>query len=176
VPPVLSRNKGRGEPRTRGEGVLRIIWGQNHGRAEKGFYVSYGAKHGRPDGDYDGPLLTASQALRLQAEDKARTLAELDRFLTDEVTFDGPTTVQDGFSLLMGCPTRRPPRVSWTRTQRLGRHLTWGFAWNLPADMSRCRMRASRHAPEPFCLGRMSIWPWPWRHRRLYMGWNVVVE
>jgi hypothetical protein len=67
----------------------------NQGRAEKGFYVSYGTKHGRPDGDYDGPMFTTAHALRLQAEDKARTLAELERFSTEEVTFDGPTTVQD---------------------------------------------------------------------------------
>jgi hypothetical protein len=80
----------------------------NQGRAEMGFYVSYGTKHGRPDGDYDGPMFTTAHALRLQAEDKARTLAELERFSTEEVTFDGPTTVQDDGSVQ---PTEGMPDV-----------------------------------------------------------------
>jgi hypothetical protein len=51
----------------------------NQRRADKGFYVSYGLKHGRPDGDYDGPMISSAQALRLQAEDTARNLEELRR-------------------------------------------------------------------------------------------------
>jgi hypothetical protein len=65
----------------------------NQGRADKGFYVSYGLKHGRPDGDYEGPLISSAHAMRLQTEDTARNLEELQRFTAHEVTFVGRTEV-----------------------------------------------------------------------------------
>ena len=79
MPSFFPQSKGCGEP--------------------MGFYVLYGTKHGRPDGDYDRPMFTTVQALHLQAKDKARTLEELDHFSTNEVTFDGPTTLQDDRSV-----------------------------------------------------------------------------